>query len=105
LFRKFTVLRNKVDDSALWNQLPVYLYPFSKIPVMGRCIKPSFEACGCKNGGQHVGSGALSVGACNMDGWEFQLWMAQVRTKRQRVAHVFFEGRRANALEHWELRK
>ena len=37
---------------------------------MGRGVQSDLEASGSQDGGEHVGDGALSVGACYMDGAE-----------------------------------
>ena len=50
-----------------------------------------------------MGRGAFAIGASDMDAGEPKMRLSEVFAKRKRIGQVFFEGRRADALEHRQL--
>ena len=42
---------------------------------MGGCVETYFVACRLENGGGEMRATAFSVGACDVDGTKFAVWM------------------------------
>lgn len=48
---------------------------------------------------------AFTICACNMDAFEFRLWITEEMAKRYSIGQVFFKSRCANAAKHGEAGK
>lgn len=103
MFQGSAVRFRKSSNAALGDILAVDFDALGKGLVMRTNVQACFEARLLTQSRQQVADRAFAVGAPHVNGRESGMGLTEVCTQRQRIGQVFFIGRRANALKHWQL--
>ena len=90
---------HEIDDILLRYGLAVDADTLREIHQMGRGIEPYPIAAELQESCEGVGSAALAVGACNMDGAEMLMGMAEMSVKGKGVAQTFLIRTSSHLLE------
>ena len=102
-FAKLPVFFHKVGHFFFGDELTIDFDSFPEILVVGRGVQSRLEATGGEDCRQHMGNGALSIGARHVNAVELPFRVAEVFAKGPDVGEVLAEGRRPYAVEHGQV--